>query len=182
MFGLDVAVNGLADWVCTAPIVGTVIKNPILTALMITAMVVIVIIAQARSSINRRKIARMSVYLVILVSATIFIHDFATVRAARSIGDQDSIRDVFAGIGSHAHAATPDHVPVWVREKNNALSTNASPMVNTGLPIEIKAGGEVAGGTEMCRYSRTDNVGEIGDSGAAEKLGLTDITAHIRRA
>ena len=71
-FNLGSAVNGFADWVCSAPIIRGVVNNPVFTSLLI--------------------------YVFLIVTAVIFVHHYAVLRMARDTDHTAGVRAVYAGI------------------------------------------------------------------------------------
>lgn len=117
MFSLGGAVNSGADWVCGLPIVRGIITNSVYTALLITALVVIVALGVYRAQLAKagtRKALRATLYLFFLVTAVMFIHQYTLTRAAHDTAAAQNVRDVFAGIeqsrtqvGGSAFASPP---------------------------------------------------------------------------
>jgi hypothetical protein len=100
-FDLGGAINGTAEWACNAPIIRTVVNNPIFTALLITALVVIVIMALYHYQIKQagaKKAVKAFLYVFLLVTAVMFVHHYAVMRSARDAASQKGVRDVFSSI------------------------------------------------------------------------------------
>lgn len=114
-FDLGGAINGAADWACSAPIIRTIVSNPVFTALLITALVVIVAMSlygrQIKSS-GGKVAARASLYVFLLVSAVMFVHHYAVVRSTQDSAHQKGVRDVFSSIHQSRGVSLPDTVPV----------------------------------------------------------------------
>lgn len=164
-FSLGGAVNSAADWVCSAPFVRTIIGNPILTALLITALVAVVVMGvyhyQIRAA-GSRKAIRASVYVFLLVTAVIFVHHCAVGRAARDDATQKGIRDVFSGIAHSQGSAVGGGTPIAPRAWDGTV-TGKTAGGDCGCPL--LAGGTSSGpNTSPSRATtrRPDNI-DLGD-------------------
>jgi hypothetical protein len=107
-FSLGESVNSAADWVSRAPIIHTIVNNPIYTALLITALCAIVALALYSDALRNggAKLAmRAALYFGLLVTAVMFVHHYAVTKSARETSQQKGIRDVFAGI-QHSREST----------------------------------------------------------------------------
>lgn len=109
-FDLGATVNAAADWLCSAPIVRSVINNPIFTALLITALAAIIVLAlynhQLKGSGFKRG-ARAFIYVFLVGTAVLFVHHYAVVRCARRDAAQKGVRDVFSGIRQSRESGVP---------------------------------------------------------------------------
>jgi hypothetical protein len=115
-FDLGGAVNSAADWACSAPVVRSVVSNPVLTALLITALAAIVVAALYHHQVRRggvKRGARALFYVFFAVTAVTFVHHYATMRLAREVSQQKGVRDVFSGIQQSRNIGAPDAVPVY---------------------------------------------------------------------
>ncbi len=93
----------MASWLCSSSIVNTVIGNPIFTALLITALAVIVIMSVLHYSVRNtgwKRITRMSIYLLLVVSAVIFVHHYAVLNRMKTETMMQNSRDVFQSLGT----------------------------------------------------------------------------------
>jgi hypothetical protein len=100
-FDLGGTVNATADWFCNAPLVRGVVNNPIFTALLITALVVVVTMALYIHQIKQaglKKGLRAVLYIFILVLGVVFVHHRAVSCAAQRGAAQQGVRDVFSSI------------------------------------------------------------------------------------
>jgi hypothetical protein len=159
-FSLGGAVNGFADWVCSAPLIHGVISNPVFTSLLITALAAVVVLSlygkPVRHGDNKRG-CRALLYVFLLVTTVIFVHHYAVMRAARDMDHTAGVRAVYAGI-------------------------EASRAINGGgtMPVYLSAGpgrGDVGRSDfvrgDFGRSLRADNVAAA-DVSAADQLAATD--------
>jgi hypothetical protein len=113
-FDLGSTVNAAADWLCSAPIVRSVINNPIFTALLVTALAAIVILALYNHRLKGtgfKRGARAFIYVFLVVTAVLFVHHYAVMRCARREATQKGVRDVFSGIQQSRQSGMPS-IPV----------------------------------------------------------------------
>ena len=102
-FDLGGAVNASADWVCGAPIVRSIVSNPVFTALLLTALAAIVVLAIYHYEIRAagaKRACRALLYVFLIVTAVVFVHHYAMVRILQETSQQSGIRDVFNSIES----------------------------------------------------------------------------------
>lgn len=114
-FSLGGAINAGADWVCNAPIIRGIISNPVFTALLITALAAIVVMATYHYQIKQagaKRGARTLLYVFILVTMVMFVHHYAVSRMVRDSASQQGIRDVFSSIETSRSAGIYGGVPV----------------------------------------------------------------------
>ena len=115
-FSLGGAVNSAADWACSAPVVRGIVGNPVFTALLITALVVVVAMAVYYRQIRRggtRKAVKAVLYIFILVTAVTFVHHYAVARGARDAAAQKGMRDVFSSIQQSRESGIGAGTPVF---------------------------------------------------------------------
>ena len=119
-FEVGQVVNGAAEWVCGSSIVYGVLRNPIITALLITALAMIIIFTvlnpgKTKNAPRWQTNLRCGIYLFLGISAIMFVHYYALGRSLRSDASQKGIRDVvnqvhFAqggGYGATNYQVTP---------------------------------------------------------------------------
>lgn len=100
-FNLGSAVNGFADWVCSAPIIRGVVNNPVFTSLLITALAAVVVMALYGKPVRHggsKRGCRALIYVFLIVTAVIFVHHYAVLRMARDTDHTAGVRAVYAGI------------------------------------------------------------------------------------
>jgi hypothetical protein len=115
-FNLGNAVNNAADWACSAPIIRSVVSNPVFTALLITALAAIVVMALYHYQIKRAGVkrgVRALLYVFLIVTAVTFVHHYAVMRIARETTQQKGVRDVFSSIQQSRDVGAPGTVPVY---------------------------------------------------------------------
>lgn len=115
-FNLGNAVNNAADWACSAPIIRGVVSNPVFTALLITALAAIVVMALYHYQIKRagaKRGVRALLYVFLIVTAVTFVHHYAVMRIARETTQQKGVRDVFSSIQQSRDVGAPGIVPVY---------------------------------------------------------------------
>lgn len=115
-FNLGNAVNSAADWTCSAPIIRSVVSNPVFTALLITALAAIVVMSIYHYQIKRagaKRGVRALLYVFLVVTAVTFVHHYAVMRIARDTTEQKSIRAVFSEIAQSQASGAGNSVPVY---------------------------------------------------------------------
>jgi hypothetical protein len=167
MSGFDIggAINASADWACNAPIIRTVVSNPVFTALLITALVVIVIMGlysyRVKAAGTKRGI-RAILYIFMLVMAVMFVHHYAVMKIARDSEASRSVRDVFSSIDqSRANAAYGGVAPVYPGVWAPAAQPATTGGGDCGCPeAPAEASAAASGATSAARQpsSRPDNV------------------------
>jgi hypothetical protein len=114
-FSLGGAVNGAADWVCSAPAVSRIVSSPVLAALLITLIAAVVVFATYPKQIRKagfRPAARALIYGGMGVCAMTFVHYYAMERSTRSEHNQRGVREVFTSIQQMRETGMPGAVPV----------------------------------------------------------------------
>lgn len=102
-FDLAGAINSAAGWVSHQPIVGAIVNNPVFTALFVTAIAVVIVLALYHAQIKpegNARIAQMTIYIFFAVVAILFVHHYASEKLSRVSAAQAVVRDVFNGIES----------------------------------------------------------------------------------
>ena len=110
--GLNLAsvFDNAASWLCSSRIVNRVISNPIFTALLITALAVVILMGVFHYCVKKagwKRIARMSIYLLLVVSAVVFVHHYAVMHRMKADSLQQGVRSVFQSI-TDAHGSGID--------------------------------------------------------------------------
>ena len=114
-FSLGNAVNSAADWACSAPVICGIVGNPVYTALLITALAAVVVMALYTSAVQRggvKRAARAVIYVFLLVTAVTFVHHYAMRREMRSSEQQRGVREVFSGIRENRSLGAGNAFPV----------------------------------------------------------------------
>ena len=115
-FNLGSAVNGFADWVCSAPLIRGVVNNPVFTSLLITALAAIVVMALYGKSVKHggsKRGCRALVYVFLIVTAVIFVHHYSVLRMVRDTNHTAGVRAVYAGIEASRAVSGGGAVPVY---------------------------------------------------------------------
>jgi hypothetical protein len=100
-FDLGGAINASADWVCGAPIIRSIVSNPVFTALLIPALAATVVMAVYHYEIKTagsKRACRALLYVFLIVTAVVFVHHYAMSRILQETSQQSGIRDVFNSI------------------------------------------------------------------------------------
>jgi hypothetical protein len=106
-FEVGETVNRCAEWVCSSPFVYGTLSNPVVTALLITAMALAVIYAMYRDDLEDtgwRLGVKTAIWLAVGTSALIYAHYYALERRLRKKSSSQGVRDVMASI--HHSAST----------------------------------------------------------------------------
>lgn len=110
---LGSSLNGAADWVCGSPVVYGALKNPIVTALIITVIALIVVFVVFRRELDGvgwRRGLKAGLWVMFAVSALVFVHYYALGRATRRSSQQQVMSDVADELHDHATGAYPNPV------------------------------------------------------------------------
>ena len=136
-FNLGNAVNGAADWACSAPIIRSVVSNPVFTALLITALAAIVVMSIYHYQIKRagaKRGIRALLYVFLVVTAVTFVHHYAVMRIARDTTEQKGIRAVFSEIAQSQASGAVNSVPVYPMGYEGARIAVGGASADCGCP------------------------------------------------
>jgi len=100
-FNIGSSVNNAAEWVCEAPLVKSIINNPVYTSLLLTVLVAVILMALYKSTIKKlgpKRCIRTLIYIFGTMTAVIFIHHYSVTRDASASASQKGIRNMFASI------------------------------------------------------------------------------------
>jgi hypothetical protein len=131
MSGLNIgaAVNSAADWVSDAPPIRAVVSNPLLTAVLLTAIAVVFVLAMRQSSrINFRAI----IYMFIVTASVLFIHHRVVNRMVAEDSLQRDTRDIFNTI-----VEAPDQRLRYLQSVD--LRTNQPAANPANQPVDLRA-------------------------------------------
>lgn len=110
IFGLSDAVNGAADKICNMVLVRRVVRNPLFTALLITALIAVIAMAFYGSSIRNsglKKAARVFIYSLLATTAVSYLSYHTMSRMFSETERKEEMRNVFNGIElSRANSVT----------------------------------------------------------------------------
>lgn len=101
MISLSQTINNIADWICGRSLIGTVISNSFLAALLLTAIVFIIIYAiysKPLKQLGGKKMLRMGIYLLIAICTFLFVHYYAVRRRINGEINGEKTKDMFAAI------------------------------------------------------------------------------------
>lgn len=114
-FNLGCMVNGISEWICTAPIICKIVSNPVFTALLITAFIAIILISLYKPEIKHvgtNTAIRAILYIFFIITATLSIHHYSTLRLFGVSTHQKDVRDVFSSIQQSRDVGNLVSVPV----------------------------------------------------------------------
>jgi len=98
---LGANVNAAANWFGRNPIINGVMTNPVFTALFLTALVSVIMIALYHGALKGTGVkrgARWFLYTFIAMASFTFLHHSLVVRGERAHLERNNLRDVFASI------------------------------------------------------------------------------------
>ena len=154
MSGFDIggAVNASADWVCNAPVVRSIVNNPVYTALLVTALAAVIAIAlygpQVKSA-GARKGAKALIYMLLASLSVLFVHHYAVTQSASDMAAQKGVRDVFSSIEQSRESGIGHAVPVvpmgWGGVEGGAAAGDGAVAGGCGCPLAAGAISNVAG-------------------------------------
>lgn len=104
-FEIGKAFNGGAEWVCGSAMFG-VLRNPVFTALLITAVALVIVYAMYRHELEgtgRRRGVKTAFWLLLAVSALVFVHYYALERSLEKSHAAQGVQNVMNSIH---HSAT----------------------------------------------------------------------------
>jgi len=159
--------NAGAGWVCSSPIVYNTLSNPVITALLITALTMIIVYAMNAEALKetpwRRRI-KTGLWVLLAVSGGVFVHYYAMRRHAQETSGNKGLQSVMESIHQSSAIGTA-RFPVELGQ----AYTGSYETLEDG-------GGEAQAPPPAAR--REDNVGG-GEPGIGEleaELGLRDVT------
>ena len=100
-FEVGKSFNSGAEWLCGAPLVYGTLRNPVATALLITALALIIVYVVYREDLRGtgwRLGAKSAVWLTFGVSALVFVHYHALGRSLSQGNASQGVRDVVNSI------------------------------------------------------------------------------------
>lgn len=104
--------NSSAEWCCKIPIFGSIINNPLFTALLITVLVLIVIVSIYKvQEQGGQKLFKCGFYIFILVVAVTFLHHYTIMQIAKNNFANNEVKSIFSGIKQSKESAY-DIIPI----------------------------------------------------------------------
>lgn len=104
-FELGRTLNNGAGWLCDSPLIYNTLGNPVVAALLITALALVIMHSMHRSELRdvgwRRRV-KTGFWLMIGTSALIFVHYYALNARLRKNSLRENVRDVMASINYSA--------------------------------------------------------------------------------
>lgn len=122
-FELGRAVNGAAEWTYNGALTGPAVRNPVIVALLLTAiaLILVYVVYRPEGSGHWRSAVRYFVYLFIAASALVFVHYYAQSADSR----RDNHRNQYQDFVDQVHrdtaytGAAEDHVaPVPLNDRH----------------------------------------------------------------
>ena len=105
-FEIGKAFNRGAEWICSSSAIYSIIRNPIITALLITTLSLIIIYMMYKKDLKGtswRRGFKTGFWLIIGISALIFVHYYVLERSLRTSQVSQGVRNVIESIH---HSAT----------------------------------------------------------------------------
>ena len=164
-FEIGRTINGGAEWLCASSLVFGTLSNPVITALLITALALIVIYVMYKDELKGtgwRRGLKMGIWMVVGISALVFVHYYALERHLRKGHASQGVRDVMASIHHSAVAGSGYSV------LGGDLSGGDDPRQSTDGE---EVGPQHSQPPQLPRL-RPDNVGGDVDPAAMDELGL----------
>jgi hypothetical protein len=127
-FEIGKAFNGGAEWVCGSALVFKAMSNPVLTALLMTALALVILYAMYREELKAagwRRGAKTGFWLLVGISALVFVHYYALQRHLQTAYVSQGVRTVMESI--HHSAAVGGGYAVRPGEARMASPTATRP-------------------------------------------------------
>jgi hypothetical protein len=135
MFEVSVAVDNIIDWITSMPILNSVAKNPIYTALLITVCILIIVLVVYRNVESDESLlmlgVRASFYTFIAVLFVIFLHNHILLGEISHSDRGEGIGELFRG-----SAETAGYREIAVPVRGYAPSVGSMPHASAyGSPM-----------------------------------------------
>jgi hypothetical protein len=152
-FDVGSAINSAADWLCGSALVKGIVSNPIFTALLLTSIAIVIILGMYYREFRaggKKKMLRMTIYLLGMIAAVVFVHHYAVERCIRTDAAQKGVREVFQGI-AESRQINPTNVSVAVggRSSEGIRELESNPHIVSPPPAPLP----------VAAHERPDNVG-----------------------
>jgi hypothetical protein len=164
-FEAERALQSGASWATALPVVGGTLRNPVYTALLITALAMVVIFLQFRHDLKHvsgRQMLRAGFYAFLGVSLLVYVHYYALAGSIRQQHSQHGIREVVGSIYGHS-----SHPGAFRVEPRGVGSTPG------GMPQQYAAAGvaaapQVIQGAGVPPHERLQDFGAPAPAGGLE--------------
>jgi hypothetical protein len=170
-FEIGKTFNGGAEWLCNSTLVYGTLRNPVVTALLITALALTIIYVMYKEDLKGsgwRRGAKAGIWLTIGVSALVFAHYYALERSMRKGESSRGVRDTMASIHHSASAAKGypvlggDFASDFASDMSNHTSDDAGDDAGDGNTMTRRSAYEAASGEGVAPQQnfkqRPDNV------------------------
>lgn len=100
-FELGATARGGAEWACRRPTLYGVLRNPVFTAALLTALALVIVFALYRSELRKsgwQLGLKTGVWLLIATSAVVYAHYYALGKSLAQEQDQKGVREVVGGV------------------------------------------------------------------------------------
>ena len=169
-FEIGKTFNGGAEWLCGSSLVYGTLRNPVVTALLITALALIIIYVMYKEDLKGtgwRRGVKTGFWVAIGVSALVFVHYYALERSMRKGNASQGVRDVMASI-HHSATATKGY-SVLGGDHDEDGSPRRRPAADDDSGDDEDSSGEEAAAPRGAPRRRADNVA---GTSAMDELGL----------
>ena len=130
MFELGKTFHGAAEWFCSSSLAFKVLRNPVMTSLLITVIALVIIFAflKVDSTSKRQFRLKTGFWLLMAVSAVTFLHYYALARHLRQSTNQKGVRDIIDSI--HLSGTTGGGYQVLSGDPNSLDSLDSLDSLN----------------------------------------------------
>jgi hypothetical protein len=153
--GLDIggSINSTSDWLCNKSYLSTAIRNPFSAALLITAIIVIIILANYSlldgTHEKRVKLVKTSIYIYIGIMSFLFIHYSSITECVKATYKDQESEDVMQNINNLRDTA-PDISPFSpLTDSTSGVASVTTPSSTTLPSTSVIGAGEGILNTEL---------------------------------
>jgi hypothetical protein len=114
-FELGGALRGGAEWTCGSPLLYGVLRNPVFTAALITALALVIIFALYRAELKRsgwQLGVKTAFWVLVATSAVVFVHYYALEKYFSKEHSNRGVREVVGSIHASAVGGGGYRVPL----------------------------------------------------------------------
>jgi hypothetical protein len=144
-FDVGTFINSAVDWLATAPIVSTVVGNPLLVALMLTALMVLVITTHLKVSVTKKTAFKIMFYIFLGALFLLYLHYFIVVHRVSSSGALDAGRSLVQQVVGGAQQDTQHGITISPRVE---LPNSGAP---PGVPLSAPPGAPLSAPHNVAR-------------------------------